>query len=161
MAKPPRHFEEGDTAREGTTREEVTQRVRSPGLVTVSCLTGPKGFPFRTVLIGLLLSQYVRKETNLSSAWEVLFFGLSKASKRLLDVPLDDLRIPHGASQEEIDRIAELQYRMSKRVYRSWESMTERLALGALIWSFGRDIGWLLRTREERTGERPPTRTPS
>ncbi|MEW2400644.1 CDP-alcohol phosphatidyltransferase family protein [Streptomyces sp. NPDC046862] len=35
------------------------------------------------------------------------------------------------------------------------------VALGSLLWSFGRDIAWLLRTREERTGSRAVLVIPS
>ncbi|PJN02715.1 hypothetical protein CG740_13065 [Streptomyces sp. CB01201] len=45
---------------------------------------GPKGFPFRTVLIGLILSQYMGKSANINDAWETLFFALSPGSKALL-----------------------------------------------------------------------------
>ncbi|MHC8564187.1 hypothetical protein ACW23B_27425 [Streptomyces albidoflavus] len=34
---------------------------------------GPKGMPFRTVLIGLILSQYTGKSANIDDAWETLF----------------------------------------------------------------------------------------
>ncbi|MFF8311546.1 hypothetical protein [Streptomyces lydicus] len=88
---------------------------------------GPKGFPFRTVLIGLILSQYMGKSANINDAWETLFFALSPGSKALLDVPDVDLHIREGATREEIDRVAHHQYATSKRVYRSWSSMTRRL----------------------------------
>ncbi|MGW6520982.1 hypothetical protein [Streptomyces sp. NPDC054962] len=88
---------------------------------------GPKGFPFRTVLIGLILSQYMGKSANINDAWETLFFALSPGSKALLDVPVVDLHIREGATREEIDRVAHHQYATSKRVYRSWSSMTRRL----------------------------------
>ncbi len=88
---------------------------------------GPKGIPFQTVLIGLILSQYMGKSANIDDAWETLFFALSPGAKDLLDVPDIDLGIPEGATREEIDRIAHQQYAMSKRVYRSWASMTKRL----------------------------------
>ncbi|WP_326727664.1 hypothetical protein [Streptomyces phaeochromogenes] len=88
---------------------------------------GPKGMPFRTVLIGLILSQYMGKSANIDDAWETLFFALSPGAKALLDVPDIDLDIPEGATCEEIDHIAHKQYAMSKRVYRSWTSMTKRL----------------------------------
>jgi hypothetical protein len=88
---------------------------------------GPKGMPFRTVLIGLILSQYMGKSANIDDAWETLFFALSPGAKALLDVPDIDLDIPEGASGEEIDHIAHKQYAMSKRVYRSGTSMTKRL----------------------------------
>lgn len=35
------------------------------------------------------------------------------------------------------------------------------VALGSLLWSFGRDIAWLFRTREERTGSRAVLAVPS
>ncbi|MDH6696837.1 hypothetical protein ABZ682_30090 [Streptomyces griseoviridis] len=88
---------------------------------------GPKGFPFGTVLIGLILSQYMGKSANIDDAWETLFFALSPGAKALLDVPDIDLDIPDGVAREEIDHIAHQQYAMSKRVYRSWTSMTKRL----------------------------------
>ncbi|MFJ9209758.1 hypothetical protein [Streptomyces sp. NPDC102264] len=88
---------------------------------------GPKGMPFRTVLIGLILSRYTGKSANIDDAWETLFFALSPGAKALLDVPDIDLNIPEGATDEEIDDIAHKQYAMSKRVYRSWMSMTKRL----------------------------------
>ncbi|MCQ6246123.1 hypothetical protein [Streptomyces malaysiensis] len=88
---------------------------------------GPKSFPFRTVLIGLILSQYMGKSANINDAWETLFFALSPGSKALLDVPDVNLHIREGATREEIDRVAHHQYATSKRVYRSWSSMTRRL----------------------------------
>ncbi|MGW1802069.1 hypothetical protein ACWCQN_40745 [Streptomyces sp. NPDC001984] len=88
---------------------------------------GPKGLPFRTVLMGLILSQYMGKSANLDDAWETLFFALSPGAKALLDVPDVDLDIPEDATNEKIDHIAHRQYAMSKRVYRSWDSMTKRL----------------------------------
>ncbi|MFE4059799.1 hypothetical protein ACFXP3_26500 [Streptomyces sp. NPDC059096] len=88
---------------------------------------GPKGFPFRTVLIGLILSQYMGKSANINDAWETLFFALSPGSKALLDVPDVDLHIREDTTREEIDPVAHHQYATSKRVYRSWASMTRRL----------------------------------
>ncbi|MFE8990504.1 hypothetical protein ACFYMI_22250 [Streptomyces collinus] len=79
------------------------------------------------MLIGLILSQYMGKSANINDAWETLFFALSPGSKALLDVPDVDLHIREGATREEIDRVAHHQYATSKRVYRSWSSMTRRL----------------------------------
>ncbi|MFF8616100.1 hypothetical protein [Streptomyces sp. NPDC015350] len=88
---------------------------------------GPKGLPFRTVLIGLILSQYLGKSANLDDAWETLFFALRPGAKALLDIPDIDLNIPKDATAQEIDDIAHQQYAASKQVYRSWTSMTKRL----------------------------------
>jgi hypothetical protein len=85
---------------------------------------GPAGFPIATIIMGLVLAQYSRSSTNISAAWETLFFGLHDGSRDLLDVPKLDLEITDGMSDPEIDVISHQQHAFAKQVYRSLEQTT-------------------------------------
>jgi hypothetical protein len=101
--------------------EQIEKRIKE-----VQAVRGRRGFPIKTVILGLMLSQYYRGSVNISAAWEILFFNLREPSRNLLDIP-DIKRGPapgtaHEAKGQEYQR----QYNTSHRVYRSWETFVDK-----------------------------------
>ncbi len=105
----------------------------------------------------LVLSVYVSRELG---PW-VLLIGLMRygfvAAARVM--PWLNGSLPHSMARKTVAAVQGVVLLVAASGWLPYVASFAlvALALAALIWSFGRDIGWLLRTREERTGGRLPT----